>query len=138
MTASDRITTPVASRDECYPAPSDPELARWAYALAPDGEATSKVLLATKILRDKCKELGLPSSLSILVPAIRWAEQDAQAAARYTPSKPGDSAVLDTYAREMHAAGMPLDRAREVALRLYIAGFSAGVGEYITEPEVER
>lgn len=57
-------------------------------------------------------------------------------AARYTPSKPGDSAVLDTYAREMHAAGMPMDRAREVALRLYIAGFSAGVGEYVAEPEV--
>lgn len=59
----------------------------------------------------------------------------APAPAPYTPSKPGDSALLDRYARRIQE-GLSLDDAREVVLRVYMAGFSAGVGEYVGDGQV--
>lgn len=55
--------------------------------------------------------------------------------ASYTPSKPGDSAILERLARQAND-GVSLDDARELVLRAYMAGFAAGVGEYVAEPEV--
>lgn len=50
----------------------------------------------------------------------------------YTPSKPGDSAVLERLARQAQE-GVSMDDARELVLRAYMAGFAAGVGEYISD-----
>jgi hypothetical protein len=49
---------------------------------------------------------------------------------RYSPSKPGDSAVLERLARQAQE-GVSIDDARELVLRAYMAGFAAGVGEYV-------
>lgn len=57
----------------------------------------------------------------------------AVTASTYTPSKPGDSAVLERLARQAQE-GVSMDDARELVLRAYMAGFAAGVGEYVSDP----
>jgi hypothetical protein len=55
---------------------------------------------------------------------------DDQRDERYSPSKPGDSLVLERLARQAQE-GVSIDDARELVLRAYMAGFAAGVGEYV-------
>lgn len=50
----------------------------------------------------------------------------------YTPSRPGDSAVLERLARQAQE-GVSMDDARELVLRAYMVGFAAGVGEYVSD-----